>query len=108
MVYTKIYAALIQLARAKHLIPKEDLTKTIQAIALNHLHYCANVWTTAGSTATGLIFISIRMSEKIAGEDFYEYNFATLAKNKLQTIHNKIDHKSSSVYINGIGACYTT
>ena len=63
---SRIISALIQLARIKHIILGSDLRHAIQTLALNHLHYCTLVWSTAGTSATAPIRRSLRMAERLA------------------------------------------
>jgi len=67
-------SALIQLARIKHLILRSDLRHAIQARALNHLHYCTLVWSTAGTSATAPIRRSLQMAECLACFQFKDLN----------------------------------
>ena len=94
----KMNASLIQLARAKHLIPKADLITAIQTIALSHIHYCTTVWSTAGKSAIAPINRSIRMAERIANTTFPAYS--ALAEDKLRALRTTIDSRVSSEYIN--------
>ena len=91
-------SALIQFARIKHLILRSDLRHAIQTIALNHLHYCTLVWSTAGTYATATIQRSLRMAERLACSQFKDLNL--LCREKIKVLRSRITQKRSSHYIN--------
>jgi len=94
----RMNSALIQFARIKHLILRSDLRHAIQTIALNHLHYCTLVWSTAGTYATATIQRSLRMAERLACSQFKDLNL--LCREKIKVLRSRITQKRSSHYIN--------
>jgi len=90
---SRINSALIQLARIKHLILRSDLRRAIQALALNHLHYCTLVWSTAGTSATTPILRSLRMAERLACSQFK--GLGLLCREKIKVLRNRITQKRS-------------
>jgi len=95
---SRMNSAPIQLAHIKHLILRSDLRHAIQALALNHLHYCTLVWSTAGTSATAAIRRSLRMAERLACSQFKDLGL--LCRDKIKALRNRITQKGSSHYIN--------
>jgi len=95
---SRMNSALIQLARIKHLILRSDLRHAIQALALNHLHYCTLVWSTAGTSATAPIRRSLRMAERLTCSQFKDLNL--LCREKIKVLRSRITQKLSSHYVN--------
>jgi len=95
---SRMNSALIQLARIKHLILRSDLRHTIQALLLNHLHYCTLVRSVAGTSATAPNRRSLRMTERPACSQFKDLNL--MCRDKMKVLHNQIMQKRYSYYIN--------
>jgi len=91
---SRMNSALIQLAHTKHLILRSDLRNAVQALALNHLHYCTLVWSTAGTSATAPIRSSLRMAECLACYQFKD--FRLMCRKKMKVLRNRITQKRSS------------
>jgi len=95
---SRMNSALIHLTRIKHLILRSDLRHAIQALALNHRHYCTLVWSTAGTSATASIRRSLRMAERLACSQFKDLGL--MCRETMKVLHNRVTQKRSSYYIN--------
>jgi len=91
-------SALIQFTRTKHLILRSDLRHAIQTLALNHLHYCTQVWSTAGMSSTAPIRRSLRMAERLACSQLNDLNL--LLREKIKVLRSRITQERSSHHIN--------
>jgi len=77
---------------------RSDLRHAIQALALNHLHYCTLVWSAAGTSATAPMPRARRMTERLACSQFHDLGM--MCKEKMKVLRNRITHKWSSYYNN--------
>ena len=88
---SRMNSALIQIARIKHLILRSDLRHAIQALALNHRHYCTLVWSTAGTFAKAPIQGSLRMAEHLACSQLRDLNL--LCREQIKVLRSRITQK---------------